>query len=86
MRNEFMEMEINQADAVISKLPTDRIREFKEALSAHFVKASKSGQYKKEFEEMLKKYEIYILHDEIGLKQHVEAVVKCSKELGECIL
>ena len=86
IREQLQEIEINKCDAIISSMPTKEKRIFNNALSSHFVKATKTGEYKKEFEEMLKKYETFILQDEIQSVNITNAVVKCSKQLEDSIL
>ena len=86
IREQCLEIEINAADAKISKLPTDTIRALKEALTAHYSKAVITGEYKKEIEEMLRKYETYILQDSIQLQNDLEAAVRCSKMIGESLI
>jgi hypothetical protein len=79
------EMNINQFDADISNLPTDKIILIKNALSAHYKKALTTGEYKKEMEEMLKKYETYILKDNIDMENHLNAMEKYINNSKEVI-
>lgn len=86
IRDEFANIEINKCDACISKLPTKEIRLFKNALTAHYEKALKTGKYMQEFTSMIRRYETFILQDEIQSTNDSNAVVKCYRKIKESIL
>lgn len=86
IREELKEIEINKSDACVSKMPTKEIRLFKDALSAHYEKARTTGEYKREFELMIRRYETFILQDEIQSTNDSNAVVKYYKRFKESIL
>jgi len=85
IRDEFINIEINKCDACISKLPTKDIRLFKDALTTHYNKALKSGKYMQEFVSMIRKYETFLLQDEIQSNNDSNAVVNCAKKIKEIL-
>jgi hypothetical protein len=78
IRAEILEININMADAAISKLPTTYIRMFRNSLAAHVEKG--------DTDEMLEKLDFYLKRDELRFKEHCESVAKCSHDLEESIL
>lgn len=81
IRNQILEIEINKCDACVSKLPTETIRLFKQALTSHYNKAIKDHKYMQEMELMIKRYETFILQDEIQSSNDSNAVVNCVNKI-----